>query len=609
MYLDIFSKDGRRYIRISESKRIEVDGKRVPRKVTVKNIGPVAKFDDGLPDFEKRLRDSFTAGTPIIDELLPFVSKEIPKTVYHFDIHEGTDDCFGEPKLFANSLFDFLLDILGLRSFVASYKNLDGIGYDVLGFFKILLYGRILDPQSKIATLKMNDKFYSPILKNGFYDYNVYDTLDFVYKHKDAIFNRVDSAMRKIYGRTTNKIYYDVTNFFFETEYADREEDENGEILETGIRQFGVCKEERHAPIVQMGLLMDEQGYPISIETFSGNVLDHLTLRKSFDNSPENVKKSRYIFVSDKGIGRGGNMKYAVQNGNGYIVSKSVRGSTKADKEWMCDNEGYTVNENGTFKVKSRTYVKSYNLEDGTELKSSEKEVVYWSKKFYDKEYNDKKAYYDFLGKLIESPESFRITKTEAETIGRYIKKDLINKKTGELINSGDLKAMLDMEKLEKEYKLLGYYSIITSETGMSDSQIIDTYHNLVKIEDEFRVMKSTLETRPVYVRTPEHITAHLVICTLALLFIRIIQNGIKTKGETKENANGMSSSRIKEALNNWTVEKIAGEYYRFNNIKDEDLKRIIEAFGIKIEAKLYTAGELRHIKSEAVIYQGGVEA
>ena len=147
------------------------------------------------------------------------------------------------------------------------------------------------------------------------------------------------------------------------------------------------------------------------------------------------------------------------------------------------------------------------------------------------------------------------------------------------------------MEKLKAEFDLLGYYSIVTSETEMSDREIIETYHNLVDIEDEFRIMKMSLDTRPIYVRNDEHITAHLTICTIALLFIRIIQNKLKKVGKF------LSAERIRNALNLWQVEKIADEYYRFNNLNNTDLKMILDAFGIEIPLDLYKIGELKHIK------------
>ena len=589
MFLDIYNNNGVRFIRISESYRVEKNGVRVARKRQVKSIGAVSRFDDGLPDFEQRLKDSFKAGNPLIPELVPYVNKDAQKKVYHFTVYSDTSECVGEPKLFATCIFDKILDDIGLRSFVGTFKNYDKISYDVLGFLKLAIYGRILNPASKIATVKQNDRYYSPILSGDFYEYNVYDMLDFVYKHKSAIFNRIDLNMRRSYGRTANKIFYDVTNFFFDIDYADKYENDDNETIYTGLRQYGVSKEERKLPIVQMGLLMDEQGYPISIETFKGNTLDHQTLIPAFENSTDEVKKSRYIFVSDKGIGKGGTLKYAIENGNGYIVSKSVRGSTKEEKAWMLQDDYEKVNDD--FKIKSRTYVKTFRSENGTELKSSEKQVTYWSKKFYDKEYAEKKKFYDFIKKLTETPEAFKITKIEAGMLGRYIKKELINEKTGEIINSDQLKAIVDMEKLKAEFDLLGYYSIVTSETEMSNEEIIETYHNLVEIEDEFRTMKMSLHTRPLFVRNEEHITAHLTICTIALLFIRIIQNQLKKSG------NNLSPERIRQALNLWQVEKIADEYYRFNNLNNTDLKMILDAFGINISPDLYKLGELKHIK------------
>ena len=498
------------------------------------------------------------------------------------------------------------MDEIDLRQFVGTYKNYDKLNYDVLGFMKLAIYGRLLNPDSKIATVKQNDDYYSPIIDKNSYDYNIYDMLDFVYKHKNAIFNRIDANMRKKFGRTTGRIFYDVTNFFFETDKQDRYTDENGNEVLTGLRQNGVCKEERSLPIVQMGLLMDEQGYPVSIETFNGNTLDHQTLIRSFESSPVSDSSSRYIFVSDKGIGCGGNPKYAVSGGNGFIVSKSTRKCTKAEKEWIMDDKGYVFEDNGNFKVKSRTYPVTYKYENGLELKGSEKQVVYWSRKFYEKEYSEKKSFYDFIQKLIDSPDTYRITKVEAGIIGKYIKNDLTDTSTGELINVKRLKAMLDFEKINQEMKMLGYYSIVTSETQMTDEEIIDIYHNLVRIEDEFRVMKSTLETRPVYVRTPEHITAHLTLCTISLLLLRIIQTKIKeVKGAGSENSFGLSADRIRNALNHWTVERLADEYYRFNDLDNDDLKLILDAFGIDIPLKIYRLGELKHIKQTMESFQG----
>lgn len=596
MFLDIFNNNEKMYIRISESYRVYSEEKKkfVNRKRTIKNIGPVSKFDDGKENFIERLRASFNAGTPIIKELEPYVSKDIKKEIYNIQIHEGTEECIGHPKLFSNLLLDKLMEEIGLTQYINVYKTYDKITYDVLGFIKLLIYGRLLNPASKIATVNQNDDYYNKIIDDGSYKYNVFDSLDFIYKHKNAFFNRIDQTLRKKVGRTTNIIYYDVTNFFIFTEDKGYECDDEGTKIYHSIATNGVCKEERKLPIVQMGLLMDEQGIPISIEVFPGNTLDHLTMQKSFNNSVDFIKdkNNRYIFVSDKGIGRGGNPKFSIENGNGYLVSKSVRGSTKAEKKWIISDEDFVYNTDD-FKIKTKTYTKTYTLENGSELKSSEKIVSYWSKKFYTKEYEEQKSFYDTLKQIIENPESFPSNRLNNSKIKKYLKKQVLNDETGEIIDSENLKAIIDIDKVNEELSLLGWYSIITSETNMDENEIIDTYHNLVDIEDQFRVMKSTLETRPLYVRTDEHRIAHLTLCTIALILLRLIQRAITNKFN-----NTLSADRIQIALNKWKVEKLADEHYRFNDIDDKDLKLILDSFDIKLPVKLYKPIDFRMLKN-----------
>ena len=596
MFLDIFNNNEKMYIRISESYRVYSEEKKkfVNRKRTIKNIGPVSKFDDGKENFIERLRASFNAGTPIIKELEPYVSKDIKKEIYNIQIHEGTEECIGHPKLFSNLLLDKLMEEIGLIQYINVYKTYDKITYDVLGFIKLLIYGRLLNPASKIATVNQNDDYYNKIIDDGSYKYNVFDSLDFIYKHKNAFFNRIDQTLRKKVGRTTNIIYYDVTNFFIFTEDKGYDCDDEGTKIYHSIATNGVCKEERKLPIVQMGLLMDEQGIPISIEVFPGNTLDHLTMQKSFNNSVDFIKdkNNRYIFVSDKGIGRGGNPKFSIENGNGYLVSKSVRGSTKAEKKWIISDEDFVYNTDD-FKIKTKTYTKNYTLENGTELKSSEKIVSYWSKKFYTKEYEEQKSFYDTLRQIIENPESFPSNRLNNSKIKKYLKKQVLNDETGEIIDSENLKAIIDIDKVNEELSLLGWYSIITSETNMDENEIIDTYHNLVDIEDQFRVMKSTLETRPLYVRTDEHRIAHLTLCTIALILLRLIQRAITNKFNDT-----LSADRIQVALNKWKVEKLADEHYRFNDIDDKDLKLILDSFDIKLPVKLYKPIDFRMLKN-----------
>ena len=253
MFLEIANNNGTKYIRICESVRVldHNTNKSVPKKKTIKNIGPVSRFDDGKPDFIARLKASFAAGNPILDELKPYVNPSVPQEIYNVRLCEGTDECIAHPKLITSLLFEKLLEDLDVAQLIRSYKNHYNIGFDVYGFFKLLLFGRILNPASKWATVKQNRDYAIPILKENVQDYNVYRTLDFIYEHRSAIFNRINTSMTRHYHRTTNKIYYDVTNFFFEIDENDEDVILPDGTIDCGIRKKGVSKEHRESPIVR----------------------------------------------------------------------------------------------------------------------------------------------------------------------------------------------------------------------------------------------------------------------------------------------------------------------------------------------------------------------
>lgn len=590
MALEIITNNGYKYIRVVENKYVVVNGSPSCRKKVLLNVGPVSKFDDGKPDYIKRLKESFKNGNPLIPALLPYVEKKPVRETYDISFKEGDPDCIGHNKIFANALIERIMEEIGVTTFIGKYKAQTNYEFDLMGFVRLLIYGRILNPASKIATVNQNDNYYSDIIKDV-YEYNVYDTLSFLYDYKDKLINWVNNRLISKFNRTTNVIYYDVTNFFFETEEPDEGEDD--------LRKMGVSKEHRKQPIVQMGLFMDEQGVPISIETFPGNTLDHLTLKSALDKSINNLNLSRFILVGDRGMYRGDNSYYLTNMNNGYIISKSIEKTAKEEKEWIYKQEGYNI-VSKDFKYKSRVIKRKVTV--GDEKKDiTEKVVVYFSKKFYDKQMHDNKSFLEFIDKLQKNPENFRITKSQSSTLKKFLKKELLNDKTGEILNSKDLKALLDFDKINKYKESFGYYQIVTSELEMDDKNIIDTYHGLSRIEDQFKVMKSDLETRPMYVRTKEHINSHILICLLSLIIIRIIQNKVINYSNPKVNnkwSMGLSGSRIQTALNKWTVSEITNGYYRFNDLNDKDLKLILDSFEINIPTKLFKKMELHNIKT-----------
>ena len=391
-------------------------------------------------------------------------------------------------------------------------------------------------------------------------------------------------------------------------EHPDEDEvDDEGNVIERGLRKMGVSKENRKQPIVQMGLFLDDNGIPISIEMFPGNTLDHLTFRTAMKNTVNNLNLERFILIADRGMYSGTNMCHVLDQGDGYIVSKSLKKSKQKERDWVLDQNGYTV-VSPDFRYKSGIVTRTVTAEDGSKRKIQEKVVVYWSRAFYAREKHENQSFLDFIEKLKANPAGFRVSAAQSRSLRKYMKREMLHKETGEIVDSRKLLSMIDDDKLKEFNELMGYYQIVSSELEMDDLEIIDKYHGLTRIEDQFREMKGTLETRPIWVNTPEHIQAHLMICFMALTMMRVIQHKIKkTLPEAKKNdlnwSYGLPGERFQKALRSWSIDRISDEYYRMSNIDDEDLKTICSAVKICIPLKLFTLGDLRSMKSSVEIF------
>ena len=564
MHIEKFTVCQRPYLRLVESKRrLSRNGKPISGKRLVLSLGPLSRHDDGKPDFLERLRASFAAGKPLIKELEPYVGSA-PKAKWRIEFKAGDPKCKGEPKRMAATVLDPVFSAIGLDQFFASVKHASRIGYDLQGIVRLLVYGRILEPASKSATMEQNGKYREKLVASENPD-NVYDALTVIHENAQKIFRRMNTCIKRGIGRNPSTVFYDVTNFFFEIGDADEDElDDAGNVVRPGLRKFGVSKENRRQPIVQIGLFMDDNGIPISFGMFPGNTLDHHTLRPAMRQTVDTFGLGRFILVADRGMYSGTNMCHVTDAGNGYIVSKSLRKSTAAERRWAVSPDGYTV-VGDRFRHKSR-------VRERTRLRAN--------------------------------PAGFRVTAAQSRSLKRFLKKDVVNSKNGEVIDGTKLVAMIDDDKLNEFNELMGYYQIATSELEMDDRAVIDKYHGLTQIEDQFREMKGTLEARPVFVNTPEHIHAHLMVCFIALTMMRLVQRKIAAAETKKDDGGdlkwsyGMPGSRLSAALRDWQVCELPQEYYMMQNASGEDIRRILSAFGIKNENQIYTKGELAALKA-----------
>src|SRR5699024_8266972 len=217
---------------------------------------------------------------------------------------------------------------LRINDFLINRQRNLNIKYSLNNIFQMLVYLRTFDPSSKKYSFENMDRFF---LDFDFEIHDVYRALDYCSLYKDDLLLHIHETIRATYGRDTSNVYYDVTNYYFEIKEPDE------------FRKKGVSKEHRTTPIVQMGLLMDNSGLPISYKLFEGNTNDSQTLMPVLHDLKEDYGFGRVIVVADKGLNTGENIAYNILNGNGYIYSQTVRGGKKELKSYVLSDKGYKI--------------------------------------------------------------------------------------------------------------------------------------------------------------------------------------------------------------------------------------------------------------------------
>ena len=615
MFLDCFKNTGKPYLRIVEGKYVKRDdGSVTVKRNTIKNLGPLSNYDDGKPELLKRLREQFRNGELVDLSELNGIVKQKKESIPLDEI-----DFVLNPKNIGYLIINSIYNDLGIDIFLNKVKSDSKIEYDLNGLTKLYVINRILDPSSKLKAFENRNDYLFQITSCET-DKDIYKPLDILSKYSKQIQMRMNTKIKNSsIGRVTDLTYYDVTNYYFETMYGDEdvyETDENGQYIvneetgelilkKVGLRKKGVSKENRKEPIVQMGLFIDNNGIPVSHNLYPGNMQDKNTFTDIIKNSINGADLGRIVVVADNGMNTQENLYLLTDKGNGYIVSKSVKKCWKSYSSWIQDNDGYINLTNGneiTFKYKSRIIERTISYTDKEtgekhSKKIKEKEIVYWSKKHYERELHQNEKFIEYLESCKENPDKLKDKQRKSQEFIKVVQTD---KKTGEIIKTKPLVVLLE-DKIQKYKDTMGYYMIITSETDENDKEIINRYHGLSRIEDSFRIMKSDLEGRPVFVWTEEHIKAHFLICFIALTIIRIIQYKI-LKYEKKSTLNvdgweqGITADKLKITLKKFQADKINDEYFKISEINDE-MKNILNSFDVDFNFKDYTFKEIKELR------------
>lgn len=598
MHIESYNLNGTTYLRLAESYSASEGGKTKQKKRSVYHIGPMHRFDDGAPNYLERLRKSFRQGNPLIPALLPYVNSQVDRVTIEFD-RNSIDESTADYKNIGYFLLDGLFDSLGINSVLTQHKSRKKITWDLVGLAKLLVISRVLRPASKIATFKEKDNYLLPLTDSEDW-HQIYNCLDELDAKSEAIQKRMNLRISQMTDRRGEITYYDVTNYFFEIENNDEDlQDESGNLLKKGLRKKGVCKHNRRTPIVQMGMFLDEQGVPVSFHLFPGNTLDQVTLRPAMKKSIDQYDLKRLIIVADRGLTSNKNLAHILEQGNGYVFSKSIKKSTKSEREWVLDQTGYQSNADGSFKVKSKIVTKTILTEDGRSIQVREKILCYWSRKFYRRELKENQSFLKTLQKYIDDPASI---KAEKGKLKQFIQETVVDEATGEILKPKTVRS-INLEKAMEYNDLMGYYMIVSSEIDKSEEELIDIYRGLTRIEDSFRIIKSDLKARPIFVNLEEHINAHFLICFIALTMMRLMQNKIvEFTGASSKSAfdweAGLSAKRIQKALNRYKVTKLPKGYYLTSKL-DEDLELLLDAMDVRKDLRLPTLSEIKQYRFE----------
>ncbi len=410
--------------------------------------------------------------------------------------------------------------------------------------FKFLVFARILCPDSKRASFQLKNSFYG--MQTDFTLPDVYRSLDQISGLEIELQRHLNTRVKETIGRDLSHAFYDVTNYFFEIDFPDGDED---------LRKKGVSKEHRTDPIIAMGLFMDANGLPVNMSIFPGNTSDSITLQPTMRDIKESYELGRLVVVADKGLNSSKNIDVIVNNGDGYVFSQILRGKKgKRYNEQLFDENGWTCNIDNTYKYKLFTEQYQGATTDGKKETRERKVLLYWSKNESDKAIRKREEKLEKAERSVKN-NAYGIKKG----VDEYTKENLFDKKTGELLEDTKKIRSVDMEKAIKDAMYDGYFCIITSEMDYDERKIRQVYSGLWKIEQSFRILKSDLYARPVFVSKNEHIRAHFLICFVSLLLIRILQH---YTGE-----NSLSAERIARALNSATCKILKGGIINLDDV------------------------------------------
>lgn len=605
LYYDKRLKDPTYYIQ---------QGFRNGKKTTTKNIKRLGKHSELLLITDDPLEYAKNEVKKMNEEYRSGRSEFIVTMDFNERIPSTDSPCSNSTSL--NIGYLYLKDIyakLNLSDFFKSVSSDRKITYDCNKICQFLTYARILDPASKYGTYDKLDTYYEKPQVEYQHMIRFLDILD---RNSDQYLKHLFDNSENIVKRDTSVMYYDCTNYFFETEKPDEEivDEVTGEII-LGLRQFGISKENKTSPIVEMGLIMDSRGIPISMCIHPGNTNEQLTAVPLEKEVIKMTGNKKFIYCADAGLGSYNIRKFNDMGGRAYIVTQSVKKLGQEIKDIVFNDSNYrllsnddaiTLKEMRTFNKKDANNLSLYNdfaykvIPANTAMDTGlYEEKVYKNgrtKKVKAKGTLHQYIIVTFSRKMMEYQRTIRERQLErAKKLLRLKDPEKIKKGPNDIrrflknTSSDTANYVLDMDKIHEEEKYDGFYAVATNLDD-SAKDILAVAQNRYKIEDCFRIMKTNFDARPVFLRKPERIRAHFLICYTALLIYRLMECKLD------DNLTHVTTSNLIKTLRNMNVVNMDDMYYKSIYSGSQALDALERCFELQLNRKYYRPSDLNKI-------------
>lgn len=570
MYLNVMNNKKTGKTTLSIRRGYRENGK--VKHSTIQNLG-------SLDDLKSQFPDPIAHFKEVVKQMNENERNSNLPISINIDKNERLEENTDNFKNFGYSALSKIYHELEIDKFIkAKFQSRNFSEYKINNIMKLLVFARCLFPDSKKSTYENKDIFFE---NTNFSLKELYNALSYIEPFKESLQSYIYDHIQEKYKPNNECVFYDVTNYYFEI-------DDNDD-----FRKKGVSKEHRPNPIVQMGLFMDSLGLPMCYGLFPGNTNDCLTLKPMVQKLQKNYSIGKVIVVADKGLNTGKNIIYQKAIGNGYVMSLSIRGANQELKHFVLNEYGYSFNQDKTYKKKSRRYpreIKYIKTVNGKEIETKttvdEKQVIFWSADYAKRAKAERQPAIDKACDLINNVQKYN--KKNCYGASKYVKHLVFDEQTGEIIKAKS-KLSLDEDKIAEEEKLDGYYAIVTSEMDKTDDEIIDIYRGLWRIEETFKITKSELDDRPIFVSTKEHIEAHFLTCYLALVLSRVLQHKLDKK---------YSVGKILETLSSCNCFNIQENIYQFTYY-NTILKDIGQAINIDFALKTRSLQDIKKILSQ----------